>query len=67
MAKELLSLEKGNPKRLDMLQFEIDELRQLWSELKHTVALVDRVKKTLITTLEPRKIKASLDEIADKL
>ena len=48
--KELLNLEPGNPQRLDYLEEDIANLRELWQEMRKVWAFIEDIKEQPVLT-----------------
>ncbi|MCQ2815661.1 MAG: AAA family ATPase [archaeon] len=66
-AKELLEMEFSDPNKLDGLEEDIQNLKEVWTSLNTIWAKVDALKDTPFAAVQPDKIKVALDEAAKEM
>ena len=66
-AKELLGMEFSDPNKLDSLEEDINDLREVWSSLNVIWAKIEAYKDTPFIAVIPEKIKKELDEGLNQL
>ena len=57
--KELLQLEPGNPQKLDDLNDDIQQLKDVWNEMNKVWKHVEDLRDTLISVIQIKKIEES--------
>ena len=60
-------MELGNPRRLDDLEEDLTNLRQVWVELNKVWAIVDLINETPFSAYVSKKVKEQLDSAIEMM
>ena len=66
-ASKLLKLESENPNRLENIEEEVNDFKNVWSSLNIIYSKIDAKKETPFLAVNPDKIKKDLDEAINNM
>lgn len=66
-AKEMLGLEFSDPSRLDSVDEDIRDLKEVWTALAKVWSKLDKYRETPFIAVIPEKVKADINEAANEL